>query len=140
MERKIGREDWNARRAVPRARLERAVCGGGRLGEASLPRTPGLDLAHRQKAISRNTLVRHDAEQLAGRQAGVFHEVLKIVTREKTLPRLPRADGGKGNTQMLGDVLERNLVLPTPVAEGSSEAGSDVAVELRLSGHGESFE
>jgi hypothetical protein len=31
-------------------------------------------------------------------------------------------------------------VLPTPVAEGSSEAGSDVAVELRLSGHGESFE
>jgi hypothetical protein len=41
---------------------------------------------------------------------------------------------------MLGDVLERNLVLPTPVTEGSSEAGLDVTVELRLSGHGKSFE
>ena len=48
--------------------------GGGRLGEASLPDVPGLDLVHRQQAVGGDTLVRHDAEQLARRQAGVFHE------------------------------------------------------------------
>ena len=108
---------------------------GGLFGEALLPGPPGHDLAQRQKALGGDTLVGHDAEQLAGRQAGIFHEDLEIVTRGKTLPRLPRTDGGNGNTQMLGDVFEGNSILPPPVAEGSSKAGADVAVKLRLWGH-----
>ena len=109
---------------------------GGRLGEASLPGAPALDLAHRQQAIGGDTLVGHHAEEFAGRQAGIFHEQLEIVTRGKTLPRLPRADGGNGNAQILGNRLERNLVLPPPVAEGGRKAGADVTVKLRLLGQG----
>jgi hypothetical protein len=123
-----------------RPRVGRVVCVGERLGEASLPGRPGLELAHRQQAISGDTLVSHDAEQLAGRHAGIFHEHLKIVTRGKTLTRLPRADGGNRNTQILGDVLERNSVLVPPVGEGGRKAGADVAVELRLFGHGKSLD
>ena len=101
-----------------------------------LPGTPGLDLAHRQKALGGDTLVGHDAEELARRQAGIFHENLEIVTRGKTFPRLPRADGGNGNPQILGDVLEENSILLPPVAESSRKAGANVTVELRLWGHG----
>ena len=100
---------------------------------------PGLDLAQRQKALAGDTLVGHDAEELAGRQAGIFHEDLEVVTRGKTLPRLPGADGGDGDTQMLGDVLEWNSILPPPVAESGRKARADVTVKLSLSGHGQSL-
>ena len=43
--------------------------GGGR-GEASLPGGPALDLAHRQQAVGGDTLVGHDAEELAGLHPG----------------------------------------------------------------------
>jgi hypothetical protein len=110
-----------------------------RTSEAPLPGTPGLDLAHRQKALGGDTLVGHDAEELAGGQAGICHEDLEVVTRGKTLPRLPRADGGNGDTQMLGDVLEGNSILPPPVAESGRKARADVTVKLSLSGHGENL-
>ena len=45
--------------------------------------------AQRQQAVGGNTLVRHDAEQLAGWQAGVFHQHLEIVTSRKPFAQLP---------------------------------------------------
>ena len=111
----------------------------GRLGEASLPGGPALDPAHRQQAVGRDTLVGHDAEELAGGQAGIFHEQLEIVSRGKIRAQLPGANGGNGNAQVLGNLFERNLALPPPVGEGGRKAGADVAVKLSLSGHGESL-
>ena len=114
----------------------------GSLGEAPLPGTPGvpgLDLPQRQQALGGDALVGHDAEELAGRQAGIFHEQLKIVTRGKILAQLPRTNGGSGNAQILGNRLERNLALPPPVAKRNRKADAAVAMELRLLGHGRSL-
>ena len=111
--------------------------GGGR-GEASLPGGPALDLAHRQQAVGGDTLVGHDAKELAGRQAGVFHERLQVAALGQALTRLPGADGGNGNAQITGDSLEWNLVLPAPVAEGARKAGADVTMKIPLLGHGQS--
>jgi len=111
--------------------------GGGR-GEASLPDGPALDLAHRQQAVGGDTLVGHDAKELAGRQAGVFHERLQVAALGQALTRLPGADGGNGNAQITGDSLEWNLVLPAPVAEGARKAGADVTMKIPLLGHGQS--
>jgi len=101
--------------------------------------TLGWYLAHRQQAVGGDTLIRHDAKQLAGRQAGVVHEHLEIKSPGKPFTRLPRADGGHGNAQVLGDRLECDLVLLPPVAERDREAGARVAVELMLLGHGETL-
>ena len=55
-----------------------------------MKRTDGLWLsAHRQQALSRDALVRHDAEELAGRQAGVVHQHLEVATGRKPLTQLP---------------------------------------------------
>lgn len=104
----------------------------GTPGEASLPGMPPLEGAHRQRAIGGDTLVGHHAEPFAGRQAGIFHEQFEIVTRGKILAQLPRANGGNGNAQILGNRLERNLALPPPVSEGGRKAAADVTVKLRL--------
>jgi len=114
----------------------------GSLGEAPLPGTPGvpgLDLPQRQQALGGDALVGHDAEELAGGQAGIFHEQLEIVARGKILAQLPRANSGNRDAQILGNLLERNLALPPPVGEGGRKAGADIAVELSLLGHGESL-
>ena len=92
--------------------------------------------AHCQQAVSGDTLVRHDAKQLAWGQAGVFHEQFEIVTRGKAFARLPRANGGGGNAQIPGDGLEGKLILPSPVAERDCKAGADVAMKLRRLAHG----
>lgn len=85
--------------------------------------------AHGQQAVGGDTFVRHYAEQLAGRQAGIFHEVFKVFGPGKALPRLPRVDGGNGNAQTPGDGLEWNIVLPPPGTKGGCEAGADVAMK-----------
>jgi hypothetical protein len=140
-DRKVGRlrerVGWEAR--SPRSGVGKAIHAGGDFAEASLPGMPGFDLPHRQKALGGDTLVRHNAEQLTGWKMRIFHEQFEIVTRGKAISRLPRANGGNRNTQILGDYLKGNLVLPPPVAEGECKAGSDVTVKLRLFGHGTSL-
>ena len=119
------RRQTSRRGALPSAR------GAG----TSAARLGGLELAHRQQAVGRDTFVGHDTEQLAGRQAGIFHQHLEIVTRGETLTQLPGADRGNGNAQVHGDLLKRNLVLPSPVAKGGGKADADVAMKLGLPSH-----
>ena len=100
---------------------------------------PGLDLAHRQKALGGDTLVGHDAEEFAGRHAGVIHQNLEVATGEKPLPQLPGIDRGNREAQIVGNLLQRDVVLHPPVAERGCKAGADVTLAVRLLGHGESL-
>ena len=57
----------------------------------------------------------------------------------KALPRLPGIDRGNRNTQIHSDLLQRDVVFQSPVAERGRKAGADVAVELGPLSHGESL-
>ena len=85
-----------------------------------------------QLALRRHAFVRHDAEQAAGRHAGVIDERLKMLARRKPLAQFPRADGGDGNAQPDGDFFQGNLVLPPPRAECFRKAGANIAAEWRV--------
>ena len=84
----------------------------------------------RQQTLRRDTLVRHRAEEPAGRHAGIIRKYLNVVACGKPLARLPRIDGGNGKAQIAGDLLQRDAVLPAPVAERGRKAGADVAVKF----------
>ena len=103
---------------------------GGRGGARGLRLT-----AHRQQTVGRNALVRHDAEQLARRHAHIVHQHLEVATIGKPLAQLPGIDRGNRQAHILGHFLQRNSVLPAPRAERGREAGTDVAMEVRLWGH-----
>jgi hypothetical protein len=75
-----------------------------------------------QQAIGVDALVRHEAKQLAGRQAGLIDEHLEIVATRKPLTRCPRVDCGNGNAQVPGDCFERNLLLPATLKRSSKES------------------
>jgi len=47
----------------------------------------------------------------------------------KPLARFPGIDGGNGKAQVLGDLLERDVVFQAPVAERGRKAGADRAME-----------
>ena len=68
-----------------------------------------LLLRHRQQAVGRDTLVRHDAEEPARRHAGIVREHLKMATGGKPLPRLPVIDSGHRNAQVHGDFLQGDI-------------------------------
>jgi hypothetical protein len=106
---------------------------------ASGPYLGGRDLAHRQQAISRDTLVGHDAEQLAGGLVSVVREHLEVALGGEALAQLPQADGVDREAQVGGDLLQGDLVLPAPVLERNRKAGTDVALEFRVFGHGGEF-
>ena len=92
--------------------------------------------AHRQQAISRDALVRHDAEEPARRHAGVVHQHLEVAAGGKPLPQFPGIDRGNREAQIPGNLLQRDVVLEPPVTERGRKAGADVALEVRLLGHG----
>ena len=66
---------------------------------------------HRHQAISRNTLVRHDAEELARRHACIVGEHLEVVSGGKPLAKLPRIDRGNRKAQVSGNLLQRDALL-----------------------------
>ena len=88
------------------------------------------DFAYSQHAVGGHAFVRHDAKQLARRQAGKIHEHLEIEAAWKALPGFPRTDGGNGNAQSFGNGLERNLVFTPPVAKGVRKAGANLTLRL----------
>jgi hypothetical protein len=59
-----------------------------------------------------------------------------MATGRKPLPRLPGIDRGNRNAQIHGDLLQGDVAFQSPVAERGRKAGADVAVEVRLWGHG----
>ena len=101
----------------------------GRAGGLGLP-------AHRQQALGRDALVRHDAEEPARRHAGVVHQHLEVAAGGKPLPQLPGIHRGNREAQISGNLLQRDVVLEPPVLEGRREAGADVTLAVRLLGHG----
>ena len=109
----------------------------GPLGERSLPGS-GL-FGHRQEAFRRDTLVRHDAEEFAGRHTGVVGKHLKVGSGGEPFAQFPEADGIQGEAQVGGDLLKGDPFLPAPVLECNREAGADVALEFGLRGHGGSL-
>lgn len=57
-------------------------------------RAEGLSFsAHRQEAVGRDTPGRHDAEEPAGRQAGVINQCFEMATAGKPFAQLPGIDG-----------------------------------------------
>jgi hypothetical protein len=111
----------------------------GPLGERSLP--GGLPfLGHRQQALGRDALVRHDAEEFAGRHTGVFSEHLKVRSGGEPFAQFPQVDGIQGEAQVGGDLFKGDPFLPTPILEGNREAGADVALEFGFLGHAGSLD
>ena len=99
-------------------------------------RFQGLRLsAHRQQAISGDALVRHDAEEAAGRHACIIGDHLEVATGGKSLAQLPGVNRGNREAQVFGNFLQRDVVLPSPSAERRRKAGADVALEVGLFGH-----
>ena len=94
--------------------------------------------AHRQQALGWDALVRHDAEELAGRHAGVVHQLFQAAASGKPLTQFPGTDRGDRKTQVLGNLLQGDVVLPSPRAERGRKAGPDVTMKMRLLGHGKS--
>ena len=95
--------------------------------------------AHRQEAISRDALVRHDAEEFARRHARIVREHFEMATGREPLPRLPGIDRRNRQAQIAGNLLQRDVVLATPVAERRRKARADITLRLRFLGHGESL-
>ena len=58
--------------------------------------------------------------------------LLQFRTGGQAPARLPSAAGGQGSARGPGNLLERQLALQPPVAEGGRKAGADVTVEARL--------
>ena len=91
---------------------------------------------HRQQAIRGDALVRHHAEEPARRQAGMFRQHLGSAAGGEPLAQFLGIDRGHRQSQVFGNCLEGNVMLPSPRAERRRKARSDVAVELRLRDHG----
>jgi len=53
-----------------------------------------------------------------------------------TFARLPRTDRGNRQAQLFAKLLQRDFVLAPPRGERGRKAGADVALEVRLFGHG----
>ena len=79
----------------------------------------------------RHALVRHHAEELARRHAGVVDQRLKMFPCRKALAQFPGIYCSDGKTQPIGNFFQRHLVLPPPSAERGRKARADVAVEGR---------
>lgn len=89
--------------------------------------------------LRRHAFFRQDAEETAGRNSGVIHQLLEIFTRRESLPQLPGIDRGNRQPKVLGNLLQRDIVLRPPVAKGGREVGADVALYVRLLSHGRSL-
>lgn len=98
-----------------------------------------LLLRYRQQTFRRDTLVRHHAEQPARRHARVVRKHLEMATRREALPQLPVTDRDRRNAQIRGDLLQRDVVCQSPVAERGRKTGADVTMELGLLSHSESL-
>ena len=103
--------------------IEIVVLGGRRLG--------GL-FEHGQQTLCRHAFVRHDAEETAGRHAGIVDQSLEMFLRWKSLAQFPCVDCGYGNATLGGDFFQRNVVLPAPCAKCFRKAGADVAMQWRV--------
>ena len=70
------------------------------------------------------------------RLAGVGDQQFKILAGGEPLAAFPFADGGDGEAQFGGDLLERNSFLAPPFPEGVGKAPAKITFESRFPKHG----
>jgi hypothetical protein len=72
-----------------------------------------------------------DAEQLAGRLAGVGGEQFKIIPGGEAFAALPFMDGGDGETQVGGDLFQGDSLFASPSPESVGKALANLTFESR---------